>query len=381
MAGSITRRGPSSWRLKFEAGTRDPASGKRQTRYVTVRGTKRDAQRKLHALLTAVDNGTAVDPSRVTVAEHLRDWLSQASHLANKTRERYRGLIDQQIIPHLGRVAVQRLRPAHIADWHATLLRSGGKDGCPLSARTVGHAHRVLHTALARAVQLEIVARNVASMVHPPKVDVAEVVILTSSQIGNVLAKLADHRMLPIVAVAVGAGLRRGEICALRWGDVDLDTGLLRVECAMEQTGAGLQVKEPKTRHGRRRITLPGFVVDALKIHRREQLEQRLVLGLGRPGVADLVFTLPNGSPWGPDYLSRCWHRATSVLGLPQVGLHALRHSHASALIAAGIDPLTISRRLGHGSPAFTLTTYGHLFANTDAAAARAIDGAIGSKR
>src|SRR5262245_41646870 len=139
MAGSITRRGPSSWRLKFEAGARDPATGKRQTRYVTVRGTKRDAQRKLTALLAAVDNGTAVDPSRVTVAQHLRSWLDGADHLANKTRERYSELIDQQIIPHLGGIAIQKLRPTHIADWHATLLRSGGKGGRPLSARTVGH--------------------------------------------------------------------------------------------------------------------------------------------------------------------------------------------------------------------------------------------------
>jgi integrase len=117
------------------------------------------------------------------------------------------------------------------------------------------------------------------------------------------------------------------------------------------------------------------------KLKLREQFEQRLALGFGRPGSSDLVFTLPDGSPWGPDYLSRCWRRATLVLGLPQVGLHALRHSHANALIAAGVDPLTISRRLGHGTPAFTLATYGHLFSNTDAAAARAIDGAIGGKR
>jgi integrase len=218
-------------------------------------------------------------------------------------------------------------------------------------------------------------------MVRPPKVDAEEVAILTADQIGEVLTKIAGHRLLPIVAVAIGAGLRRGEICALRWGDVGLDAGSLRVERAMEQTRAGLRVKEPKTRHGRRAIALPGFVVDALLARRREQGEQRLALGLGRPGSSDLVFTLPDGSPWGPDYLSRCWRHATLALGLPQVGLHALRHSHASALIAAGVDPLTISRRLGHGTPAFTLATYGHFFSNTDTAAARAIDSAIGSKR
>jgi integrase len=94
-----------------------------------------------------------------------------------------------------------------------------------------------------------------------------------------------------------------------------------------------------------------------------------------------LLFTLPDGSAWGPDYLSRCWHRTAITLGLGEVGLHSLRHAHASALIAAGVDPLTISRRLGHGTPAFTLATYGHLFANTDAAAARVLDAALGRNR
>jgi integrase len=381
MSGNITKRGARSWRLKFEGDERDPLTGKRQTRYVTVRGTKKDAQRELIRLMAEVENGTAVDPSRITVAGYLREWLTNADHLANKTRERYRGLVEQQIVPHIGRFILQKLRPAHIAEWHATLLRSGGSEGRPLSARTVGHAHRVLHTALARATQFEIVGRNVASTVRPPKVKTEEVVILTSNQISDVLTKLEGHRLLPIVAVALGAGLRRGELCALRWGDVDLAGGSLRVEVALEQTRAGLRVKEPKTRHGRRVIALPSFVMGTLQTHWREQVEQRLALGLGRPSSGDLVFTLPDGSPWGPDYLSRCWRRTTQSLGLPTVGLHSLRHSHASALIAAGVDPLTISRRLGHGTPAFTLATYGHLFANTDAAAASAIDAAMGVRK
>jgi integrase len=304
--------------------------------------------------------------------------LDGADHLAGKTRERYRALAEQQIIPHLGGVILQKLRPVHIADWHTTLLKSGGKDGAPLSARTVGHAHRLLHTVLARAASLEIVARNVAGMVRPPKVDAEEVEILTVSEVGDVRTKLSGHRLFPIAVLALGTGLRRGEICELRWGDVDLDSGVLRVQRAVEQTRAGLKVKAPKTRYGRRAIVLPGSVIEALRAHWLEQLESRFALGLGRPGSDDLVFTLPDGSQWGPDYLSRAWRLAMIALGLPRVGLHSLRHAHASALIAAKVDVLTISRRLGHATPAFTLAVYGHLFANTDAAAAAAIDGAMG---
>jgi len=384
MTGNITRRGKHSWRLKFEASERDPVTGQRATRFVTVRGTKKDAQRELTRQLAEVENGMAVDPSRLTVAEHLRSWIADADRLGGKTRERYIALIEQQIVPHLGNIALQKLRPAHIEDWHAFLLRSGGKGGAPLSARTVGHAHRVLHRAVARAAAKELVSRNVVSMIRPPKVEEEEVEILEADQVADGLAKLQGHRLFPIVAVALGAGLRRGEIVGLQWGDIDLDadTPTLRVRRAVELTRAGMRMKAPKTKRGRRTIVLPSFTVEALRARWKEQLELRLVLGVGgRPAAEDLVFTLPDGSPWNPDYLSRCWRRATISLGLPKVGLHALRHSHASALIAGGVDPLTISRRLGHRTPAFTLSTYGHLFAKTDAAAAEAIDAARGAKK
>lgn len=316
----------------------------------------------------------------MTVADYLPTWLAGANHLSGKTRERYGDLIEQQIIPHLGNLPVQKLRPANIADWHAILLRAGGKGGRPLSARTVTSAHRVLHTALADAARLERVGRNVAGMVRPPKAAAPEIEILKADQVGELLAKLNGHRLYPIAALALGTGLRRGELSALRWGDVDFDKARLRVENAMEQTRTAIRLKEPKTRHGRRTLKLPAAVVDTLRAHRTEQLQQRLLFGLGRSTADDFVFTLPDGSPWEPNYLSRVWRHAMITRKLPPIGLHALRHTHASALIAAGIDVLTIARRLGHGTPAFTLSVYGHLFADTDAAAARAIDVAMGAK-
>lgn len=378
MTGNITRRGRSSWRLKFEGGERDSVTGKRQTRYVTVRGTKKEAQAELIRLLAGVENGTAVEPSRVTVAEYVRGWLDGVDNLAGKTRERYRQLAEQQIIPHLGAVPLQKLRPAQLADWHATLLKSGGKGGKPLSARTVGHAHRVLHTALARAARLETIGRNVAAVVKPPKVEAEEVEILTAAQIREVLTKLQGHALYPIVALALGSGMRRGEICGLQWGDLDLDGASLRVCRSLEETAEGLRLKPPKTRNGRRTISLPGSIVELLRAQRVELLAHRLALSLGRLGANDLVFPMPDGSPRSPDNLSRGWRRAVLALDLPQVMFHALRHSHASALIAAGLDVLTISRRLGHGSAAFTLNTYTHLFADKAEAAARAIAVAMG---
>jgi integrase len=370
MRGNITRRGKRSWRLKFD-GERDPATGQRRIRYVTVRGKRQDAERELARLLGAAHDGTLLEPSKVTVAEYLRSWLNGPHGLAGKTVERYQQLSEQQIIPPLGAVTLQKLRPAHVSEWHAKLLTSGGQDGRPLSARTVGHAHRVLHRALARAVASELLPRNVASIVKPPKVEDTEVEILKADQIEAVLTALDGHALHPIVVLALSSGGRRGEILGLRWANVDLDSATVRIERSLEQTRAGLRFKEPKTKHGRRTVTLPPIAVEALRAHRLRQLEIRLALGQGKPDPDTLVFSTIDGGPMPPNNLSRDWARFVKARRLPKVSFHALRHSHASALIASGLDPLTVSRRIGHGSPVVTLRIYSHLFEKTDEAAAR----------
>ena len=351
MWGVLTRRGTHSWRLKFEGGERDPITDKRRTRYVTVKGTKKAAKIELIRLLAEVENGTIVNPSKVTLAECLRGWLDGSNDLSPKTLERYRQLGEQQIIPHLGAVPLQKLRPAHIQEWHEKLLKSGGSGGRALSARTVGHAHRVLHRALERAMKIEVVGRNVATVVRPPKVEIAEVAILTAEQVADVLARLDGHPLHLIVALALGSGMRRGEICALAWDAVDLDAAVVRVERSLEETAEGLRFKPPKTRYGRRIISLPANVVEILHVHRWWQLEQRMALGLGRLGGNDLVFATPDRAPYPPDKLSRDWGNTVAAKKLPRVMFHALRHSSASALIAAGLDVVTVSRRLGHSSP------------------------------
>jgi integrase len=338
MSGNITRRGSHSWRLKFEGGQPDPITGKRKTRFVTVRGTKKAAQVELIRLLAEVEAGTSVAPSKVTVAEYVRAWLNSPDGLSPKTLERYQQLAERQIIPHLGAVPVQKLRPAQVHDWHGILLKSGGAEGRPLSPRTVGHAHRVLHRALERAMRLEIVSRNVAHVIRPPAVEAEEVEILTGDQIADVLAALADHWLYPIASLALATGMRRGELCALAWGALDLDGATVRVERSLEETREGLRFKSPKTRAGRRTISLPASVVETLRTHRRQQIEHRLAIGLGRLGDDDLVFARADASPHPPDNLSRNWRRTVLSLKLPRVSFHALRHSLVSALIAARLE-------------------------------------------
>ena len=157
----------------------------------------------------------------------------------------------------------------------------------------------------------------------------------------------------------------------MEWGDIDLDRASLRVERSVEETKAELRVKPPKTKRGRRNITLPPDTIAILCAHKVKQMELRLLLGQG--GAPFLVFSDVEGNMLSPDHLSRDWRRVCNAKKLPRVSLHALRHTHASMLITAGVDIPTVSRRLGHHKARVTLDTYGHLIEGADAAAAEAI--------
>jgi integrase len=237
----------------------------------------------------------------------------------------------------------------------------------------------VLHRALGHAAQWGLVQQNVATLVDPPKVASEEVEILTNDQVKAVLEGVKDSALFPIVAIALCTGMRRGEILALRWGDVSLEAAKIQVEQSLESTGSGknLNFKAPKTRHGRRNIALPAYLIGVLRAHWMLQQELRLALGVGKSSGDDLVFPTIDGAPRNPNNVTREWKRLVKARELPAVTFHSLRHTHASQLIASGLDVLTISRRLGHGSPNITLSVYGHLFENTDGQAARVIDAAF----
>jgi integrase len=376
MRGNITRRGKSSWRITAYTGGRGPDGKYRMVRKA-VRGTRKDAEGELTKILSEIRAGTAVAPSKTTVGGWLRDWLNGAHGLSAKTAERYLELFRLQVEPHLGAIELQKLRPADVAAWHAVLAQKGGADGQPLSTRTVQHAHRVLRRGIELALRSEIVTRNVAAVIAPPRHEGGEVAILQPGQMAALLEGLAGHVLQPIAILALSTGMRRGELLGLQWGDMDLDAGTVRIERSLEETRQGLRLKTPKTRHGRRLVSLPAMAVEALRDHWRKQIELRLQLGQGRPEPQAFVFSTIEGEPMSPDNLSRDWRRIVRSRKLPCVMFHALRHSHASALIADGMDVLTVSRRLGHGSPVVTLNTYAHQFEKTDAQAASSIEKAL----
>src|SRR5262249_14077724 len=173
--------------------------------------------------------------------------------------------------------------------------------------------------------------------------------------IKTVLDALQGHNLHPIVSLALATGMRRGELLGLQWGDVNLDSATVRVERSLEETKAGLRLKPPKTRRGKRNITLPSEAVAMLRTYKVQQMELRLAIGIGAIKSDTLVFSSVNGGFIRPRNLTKAWDRTRTAMELPAVSFHAFRHSHVSMLIKKGVDILTISRRLGHGKATVTL--------------------------
>jgi integrase len=267
MSGHIRRRGKNSWALKFELET-NPLTGKRRIRYATFRGSKREAQIELARLIAQHAAGEGIDPSKATVAEFFARWEGWASaNVSPKTFERYRQIIRLNIIPYLGNLRIQKLRAVHLVELYSKLQQSGGHGGRTLSARSVGHVHRILHRALGHAATWGVIAQNVAALTSPPPVPNTEISIVSEEQIRTILKHLEGRTIRPIVSFLLGTGARRGEALALRWKDLDLDRGTARIEQALEQTKAGLRFKAPKTRNGRRTISLSPWLVSELRAH------------------------------------------------------------------------------------------------------------------
>jgi integrase len=367
--GHIRERSPGHWAIILDA--RDPQTGKRRRRWHSFTGTKRQAQVECARLVSEAQQGGAVDPSRITLAEFLdrfeADWISV--HVSDLTAERYRSALTH-IRRHLGQRPLQKLQPADLAQLYAGLHRDG------LAPRSVKLIHRVVHRSLAQAKLWGLVRDNAAELAKPPRAPDQETKMLQPAEAVALVERLRGGPLYMIALLALGTGCRRNELLGLRWCDVDLDAGRITISQSLERTTAyGIRVKGPKTRSSRRTISLPATLVDALRSHWASQQEQRLRTGLGEASDSAPVLAAPEGSYQSPGAISQAWGRA-----VPDYKLHSLRHTHASMLIASGMDILTISRRLGHASPAVTLGVYGHMIAGTDDKAAVIVDQMFGSK-
>jgi integrase len=378
--GHIRERSPGSFELRYALGT-EPATGKRRIATATLHGTKKEAERELRRLLRTVDTGEHVDPTRITVRQWFGTWLDAIrAEVAPKSAERYGEIVNNFLVPALGNLPLAKLAPVHIQDAYSALAAGGRRDGKPggLSPRTRRHIHRILSTALARAVEQQLVARNACDAFRKrlPKVERREMATLTAEQSRRLLAALRHTRVYWPVLMALATGMRRGEILALRWRSVDLDRGSVRVVESLEQTKAGLRAKAPKSEKARA-ITLPAFAIGELRRLKHEQAEELLKLGVRQAGDT-LLCARADGEPMQPRSLT---HEFTRLVGrlkdIPRVRFHDLRHSHATQLLLAGVHPKVAQERLGHSTIAVTLDLYSHVSATMQEDAAAKIDAAF----
>lgn len=368
MAGSIRRRGKRAWQLTVWIG-RDPKTGKPRRRYATVAGTKKDAERALTAMLRERDLGIDVNPERITVAQHLTVWLRDyaAVNVAPSSYRRYRQICDR-LNDLIGELRLRDLRPNHIKTAYARLLQDN------LKPKTVVMHHRVLRQALKDAVRWQLLGTNPADAVDPPKAERTEMRALDSEAVDQLLAACDDPALEMLLYVAVGTGLRQGELLGLKWADCDLDARQAHIQRALQyQPGEGDVFRSPKSAHSRRNIALSTETVRALRDHRTRQLEHRLQAGAAYADQ-DLVFPDVDGSPLSPTKIWKRFPKLVKAAGVGPLRFHDLRHTAATLMFKAGIHQRIVADRLGHASTSLTMDVYSHVTPDMQREAAEAMD-------
>src|SRR5262245_23089540 len=374
MKGHIRERSPGHWAIVIDV--RDSQTGKRKRRWHRFAGTKRQAQVEVARLLTELKGGTAVEPSRLTVAAFLERWIEHMQgQVSARSHERYAELCRKNLAPLLGGLMLTKLQPAHISQAYAKALASGRRDGTGgLSPRTVTHMHRVLREALQQAIRWQMLARNPADAVKPPKVERQQMSVLDTDATAELIEAARETPLFMPTMLGVRCGLRRGEVVALRWRNVDLERSQISVVASAEQTDRGVREKESKSGKGRT-IVLSGTEVEELRSHRVRQAQGLLALGI-RLTDDHHVVAREDGQPLQPRSLTHAFIKFVRRHGF-QIRLHDLRHSHATHMLASGVHPKIAQERLGHSSVGITLDLYSHVLPGMQAEAVNRVDAAL----
>ena len=372
MRGSVRKRG-TTWTWYLDIGP-NPLTGRRRQQTKGGFKTRKECEAALRQAIADQRAGILARPSQRTLESFLvGEWLPAVKpRLRASTWASYRTNTTAHVVRVLGEVKLQGLTPVQLNLFYARLLergrrrRSGG-----LSPKTVRNIHVMLHRALKDAVRWGYLPRNAADAVDPPVGRSAERHVWTPDQLGAFLEHVRADRLYALWLLVATTGMRRGELAGLRW--VDIDFANARVSPQRPRVvDYAVQVSEPKTAKGRRALALDPATLTVLREHQARQAEEQAVIGAGYRD-SGLAFTWPDGAPIHPDLITRWFEQHSRAAGLPKIRLHDVRHSYASAALAAGVPAKVISERLGHATVGFTLDTYSHVLPGLDAAAAQAV--------
>lgn len=383
MSGHIYKSA-KGWRARIDIGV-DPATGKRQQRRIGPYGSRREAERAMAKVMTEIREGSGVDPrsGAITVAEYLREqWLParELRGLKPTTLDNYRWVCEAYLIPRIGAFQLRKLGPREVVAFFERFSKETGRAGKRRSSRTVALTHRVLSMALSHAVRAGVIARNPAEgarddlpRTEPP----SKPEMWSPEQLVRFLEATSADRLYPMWVLAVTTGMRRGEMCGLRWEDIDFDQGFLTVKRARVMVGGVPMDTSPKTSAGQRRVGLDDATVAVLREHQRRQHAEQLACPPGFWLGDGHVFTDETGRPLIPEYVTKRFARAVRHAGLPPIRLHDTRHWHATAMLRAGVDVKVVAGRLGHSSTRITQDVYQHRVEQLDRAAAEKVAGLI----
>lgn len=378
MKGHLRERPPGSGNWYAVIDTCDPSTGKRKRKWHSLEATgKRQAQIECAGIISAIQGGTYLEPDKTTLAQFLTRWLGHIkANVSPRTHERYAEIANKNLIPLIGAAILTKLKPVQISAAYGKALESGRRDGNGgLSPRTVHHIHRVLKQALKQAVQWEMLHRNPADAVKPPKSEKHRMTTYDMPQTAALLDAVRGTRLFVPTMLAVLCGLRRGEVAALRWRSVDLANAQLAVVESAEQMNGSVRLKETKSGRART-VAISSTVIEELKAHRLRQAQGMLKLGV-RLTDDGFVAALEDGSPMQPTFITHEWVRVISNTSLPRIRFHDLRHAHATHMLASGVHPKVASERLGHSKVGITLDLYSHVMPGMQEDAAAKMDAAL----
>ena len=358
--GSIRERKHKVWQITIEL-PKDPITGKRNRRYRTVEGTKKEAERAMHEFITELEKGYYVANSNISITEWVQTWLEVyiIPNVSPTTLSRYQGMIKRYINPVIGHIPVQQLTTLAVQSW-VNGLKISPSSGKEMSAATIKHAYHVLKGAMDKAVLAGIIYRSPCTGIMLPKGQKKQAVIYDEKQIRQLLDAASGTDMELVIDMELCLGVRRGELLGLEWGDIDWEHNQVKIIRNRVVVDGKSVVKEPKTATSVRTLDVPLPLMQKLRKHKMQCLSNKLRLGQAYIAT-DYVIVHPDGKPIYPEYLSQMLTKLQEKAGLPKCRFHDLRHLCASIMLLQGVNVKVAQERLGHKDIATTMNIYSHV--------------------
>ncbi len=373
-SGNIVERTRGNGEIRYEItveGERDLLTGKRNRMYKTIKGTKKEAKAIMRQMIVDMERGIAVRKSPKKVSEWLDEWVElYLPNIEETTRIGYKTKINNYLKPAIGEIYLQSLRAEHVQKMVNDMI---ARD---LSPKNIRDTYNNINAAMKKAVILRMIPFNPCEGVVLPKLKRYKAKVYDLDMIHKLLEVAKDTDMYLPILLCVTAGLRRGELLALRWDNIDFKNNVLQVRSNMVRGEKDFIIKSPKTEAGIRDIRLGEEVMAVLKAERSKYITDIFSYD-GHFQNLNFVIRQKDGSPIRPDSMSQKWRRFLEDNRLPSIRFHDLRHSNATALIQAGVNPRVVQQRLGHSDVNITLNTYTHVLPEMDMEAAAKLDSII----